>query len=196
MLPFLPALNPSGRLRTALFAVNSGTRLYLDGVDKGAATNLVIPAGISSLRLFAAGGGGGGGGGQATSGGGGGGGGGAMSVRDASLVVVPGSTLTVTLGTAGAAGAAGSNGANGTSTIISGTGMLFYGVGTNMGAGTIQPGGFLPDLQLAGGNGGVAGSGGNGGAGGGAAAGNISGGAGGTGANGSQGSFQGTDPNF
>lgn len=197
MLAMLPALNPSGRLRTALFYISGGGgRLWLDGVDQGLTASWTSPAGVSNFMLSGAGAGGGGGGGQATAGGGGGGGGAGMSVRDVPLIVIPGSTWTVTPGTAGTGGAPGVAGTAGTNTIISCTGLLFAGAGMGLGGGTPLPGSPLPDLQIWPGNGGAPGSGGNGGAGGGASYGNVGGGVGGAGANGGQGSFQGTDPRF
>jgi hypothetical protein len=188
-------LNPSSRKRTALFLYVSGTtHLYLDGIDQGASTGVwTPPAGVSNFTLFGAGGGGGGGGGQSAAGGGGGGGGAAMSIRDCPIIIVPGSTITVSAGASGAAGAIGGAGGAGLSTTITAANMLFCGVGLGLG-GLAVASSPMPRLDIWAGNGGVAGSAGNGGAGGGAAFGNVTGGAGGTGAAGSQGSFQGTDP--
>lgn len=182
-------LNPTGRERTALFLrVAAVTHLFLDGVDQGAASMLVVPAGVSSMRLTGTGAGGGGGGGFASAGGGGGGGGGGMAVRDLPLIVVPGSTLTATLGVAGAGGAAGAVGAAGGESKI--TGMLFA-LGGAPGAAIFDPGMTYPDITLWPGNGGAAGAAVNGGSGGGASYGNVGGGTGGAGAgpDGSLGTF-------
>lgn len=63
-MTFPTLLNPSARMRSALFCWVGGARtLFVDGVSQGAATTLVVPAGVSGMLLSGSGGGGGGGGG-------------------------------------------------------------------------------------------------------------------------------------
>lgn len=188
-------LNPTSRMRSALFVYVSGVRtLFLDGVTQGAATSLVVPAGVSEMLFSGAGGGGGGGGGFATAGGGGGGGGAGMSVRDVPVIVEPGSTLTVTIGGSGGGGTVGNAGSAGGLTRISG--FLFMAVPIPIASGTITPGSALPEVQLWPGNGGAAGAAVNGGNGGGSSYAN--GGTGGTGGAGAGGAgvFAGSDAFF
>lgn len=186
-----PQLNPSSRTRTALFMYVSGTRtLFLDGESQGAATSLVVPAGVSEMLLTGCGGGGGGGGGFATSGGGGGGGGAGASVRDVPVIVVPGSTLTISIGGGGSGGAVGAAGAAGASSNIDGLLHALVPIPTN--SMLITPGSTYPQVQLYPGNGGSAGAAVNGGSGGGASYGNVPGGTGGAGA-GAAGQLYGAD---
>lgn len=190
-MTFPVLLNPSSRQRSALFIFVSGTRtLFLDGVSQGASTTLTVPAGVSMMRLYAAGGGGGGGGGFATAGGGGGGGGAGVSVRDVPLMVVPGSVLTCTVGGGGAAGAIGGAGGGGASSTIAG--VLFSAVPLPLLNSQITPGSTYPTIEIWPGLGGAAGTATQGGSGGGAAYGQVSGGTGGSGAGGA-GQFPGID---
>jgi hypothetical protein len=194
MIP-LPSfnLNPSGRMRSALFLRVAGVQtLFVDGVSAGAATTLVVPANVSHMEMSGSGAGAAGGGGQTTSGGGGGGGGAGMSARNVPLIVTPLSTLAVSVGAGPAAAAAGSNGNNGGSTTVSG--FLFPALPFPLTvSGSIAAGSTYPEIQLWGGNGGTAGSAGNGGSGGGASFGNSAGGTGGAGAGGNS-TFAGIDP--
>jgi hypothetical protein len=98
-------------------------------------TTLTVPTGITRILVNGVGGAGGGGGGGAKTGitatggaGGGGAGGSAEFIPNTPLTVVPGETLTITIGPAGtagiggtAAGASGTSGGNGGSTTIVGS---------------------------------------------------------------------------
>lgn len=103
-----------------------------------------VPPWVSVIRIIDVCGGGGGGGGGDTSGGGAGAGGiAAASLHDFDLAVVPGETLTISIGAGGSGGAAGAPGVTGQSggntTIVgSVSGQIlhaFYGLGGNPGSG-------------------------------------------------------------
>lgn len=127
-------------------AGNPGSRFYSQTFT--ASGSFVVPSGVATLFATGCGAGGGGAGGHtADPGGGGGGGSGATCVSGMPVTVVPGSTLTLTIGTAGIGGAAGSGGgvANvattiaglpiGTYTIQGGNGAATFGTATNGGNG-------------------------------------------------------------
>jgi trimeric autotransporter adhesin len=83
----------------------------------------VVPTGVTEVMFRIASGGGGGGGGRAVNGGGGAGGAGCFPAV-LNHTVVPGDTLTITIGAGGAAGTAGGgNGGTGGTTTITGTGV-------------------------------------------------------------------------
>jgi hypothetical protein len=99
-----------GQLKTKLFEA-SGT--------------FVVPADVSMMWVDGCAGGSGGGGGNSTPGGGGGGGGAGIGVAQMPVAVVPGETLTVTVGANGAGGAPDSNGvAGGTSSLYRGAAAI------------------------------------------------------------------------
>lgn len=87
----------------------------------------VVPGGVKRLKVRGCGGGGGGSGGRtgstatAPTRAAGGGGGGCARLCSFVLTVVPGETLTITVGTGGAGGAANTKGANGNNTTIVGS---------------------------------------------------------------------------
>lgn len=150
--------------------------------------SLVVPTGVTRISVLGCGGGGGGGGaggGSSGTGGSGGGGGSGAPVDLVSFTVVPGDTLTVTIGaggaggTAGIAGTKGLNGSNGAATTITGTGVDIYLSGGGFGGGGTSNNGVPSDTAqgsglvgarglsaatggFAGGGGGGLGSGGNG----------------------------------
>lgn len=104
-----------------------------------------VPAGVNLIWVDMVGGGGGGGGGHAsaTTGGGGGGGPSGVWFRWYPCVVVPGETLSVTIGAGGAGGSVGVSGGSGGDTVLSGgtdrlathtSGFGFAGSATNGGA--------------------------------------------------------------
>lgn len=106
-------------------------------------TTFVVPPDVGLLWFDACAGGGGGGGGYDGEGGGGGGGGtAAPAFCQVPFPVVPGETLTLTVGAGGAGGAKGSNGTEGGYTSL--TGLLRYFVahrGVSGGNGTVAAGG-------------------------------------------------------
>lgn len=116
-------------------ALQQGQKGYASFTSSG---SLVVPAGVTKMRVSAtaagggAGGGGGGGGGTGTAVGGGGGAGGVgQNIVRQEFTVVPGQTITVTIGTKGnggsASGAVGNNGSAGGNTTI-----------TNLSGGTVS----------------------------------------------------------
>lgn len=110
---------------------------------------------VETFLLDACGGGGGGGAGQVTSGAGGGGGGGAPALYGFPIIIVPGSTLTLTCGVGGTGGiVGGAAAASGIQSLITSPGLI-----TDLTDMNIGPGFFgLPAAA------GVGGSGGGGGA--------------------------------
>lgn len=119
----------------------------------------IVPAGVNLIWVDAVGGGGGGGGGHAsfTTGGGGGGGPSGVYCIQQELPVVPGETLTITVGAAGAGGNPGAHGTTGGDTIVSGSldsirtfvsGSGSTGTATN-GGNSKNAGGFItgPDTE-------------------------------------------------
>ncbi len=125
-----------------------------------------VPTGVTSVtvRVWGAGGGGGGSTGSSSAKGGGGGGG---AFREATLTVVPGNTISYTIGTGGAGGTAGNAGAAGTSTsfgVVTAGGGNGGGGGTNAsnngtaGSGSTTTSGGTLVLSSNGGNGSAAGS--------------------------------------
>ena len=123
----------AGRLQTRMFTYSG---------------SWTVPADVSAIWVDGCGAGGGGGGGNTTPGGGGGGGGPGMAVRGMLLPVVPGETLTVTVGGGGTKGAAGGDGSVGGSSSLAGSvsftlaGGVGGGAGANPNGGT---GGVLPN---------------------------------------------------
>lgn len=127
--------------------------------------SFVVPSGVYQVSAVAIGGGGGGAGGITQSGGdgGGGGGGGALSCVN-NLVVTPGETLTVVVGTAGTAGTGGSSsrtggGAGGDTYLRRGaTNLLLAKGGSGGNLSSAAPGGSassgVGDIKYSGGEGG------------------------------------------
>lgn len=169
---------------------------HLSVVDKTATGTHVVNASAKNagpiILVQACGGGGGGGGGASTSSPGGGGGSGAP-VLTGILPVIPGASVSITIGGAGSGGASGgatgSNGVEGDATIVSYSGitLTFPGGlgGTGANAGNGGAGGLSRNGSTTGGRGGDAGAGGSAGGrsqyGAGAAGGATSGGGGGGG---------------
>lgn len=106
-------------------------------------TTWTVPADVGCIWVDACGGGGGGGGGDPTPGGGGGGGGPSLAIRNFPLAVIPGETLTLSIGANGLGGAAGQNGGDGGYTrILRGVVHLIGGLIGNGGTkGTADAGG-------------------------------------------------------
>lgn len=102
-------------LGTTPLAGNIKSKLYTTS------GTFVVPADVQIVWIDGSGGGGGGSGGNSTPGGGGGGGGPAIGIVSRAMAVVPGETLTVTVGAAGSGGAANNSGGYGGITSISGS---------------------------------------------------------------------------
>lgn len=111
----------------------------------GGTFTFVVPAGVSTLFVDAAGGGGGGGGGNPTPGGGGGGGGSSVMCHMLPIEVMPGDVMAGVIGAGGAGGPANTVGNAGTLTTLARNGLVAL---------RMYPGnGGLPGLSPNGGNG-------------------------------------------
>lgn len=143
-------------------AGNPGSRFYSQAFTTVGANTFVVPTGVNVIFLTGCGAGGGGGGGHtADPGGGGGGGGSGVCVSRMPVGVTPGSSLTITIGTAGLGGAVGAaGGIVSTNTTIAG---LPYGTMTILGASIAAGTGTVTNGGAGGGNanqgGGVTGTG-------------------------------------
>ena len=121
----------------------------LDAIPFLSSGTYVVPAGIAEIIVFGYGGGGGGGAGYVTGGGttgAGGGGGSGASIVTTTVPVIPGETLTITIGAGGTGGpnisGTGSPGAVGGSTIVAGSlSTLTLPGGTGGAGGTTGAGG-------------------------------------------------------
>jgi hypothetical protein len=135
----------------------------------------IVPSGVTKMDILACGGGGGGGAGAISGGGGGGGGASSVPVLT-TATVVPGETLTITIGAAGtgAASTSAAGGQGGTTTVVNGSSILLIQVAGGLGGGggsgvagsgvggTGNTSQFLGNVfQAAGGKGGTTGSGSN-----------------------------------
>lgn len=100
----------------------SSTQSWAEATAGARAANLsfVVPSGVNAVSFIGSGGGAGGGGGVGTyyGGGGAGSGGGAATPLSSNLLVTPGETLTIALGSAGRGGATGASGTVGGDTIV------------------------------------------------------------------------------
>lgn len=101
--------------------------------------SFVVPSGVTRIKTRAVGGGGGAGGSASGLSGGGGGGGG---YAEGYYTVVPGATLTITVGAPGAGGTAGNIGSAGGTTSVSGQLSATGGGGGGAGGGGTGAGGF------------------------------------------------------
>lgn len=113
----IPVAKSDGKLDAGWLPVSGG---FTNFVEFTSSTTWVVPSDVNKILIYASGGGGGGGAGQSHAGSSGGGGG--VNWRVRMVTVVPGETLTITIG-AGGAGAttAGGNGGNGGTTTVSGS---------------------------------------------------------------------------
>lgn len=121
-----------------------------------------VPTGVKTIFLTGCGAGGGGGGGHtADPGGGGGGGGGGVCAVNMPVTVVPGSSLTITIGSGGTGGAAGASSGAATNTTIAGLPIGTYTLYSSATAspGTVTNGGAGGPLGNGVGGGGATGTG-------------------------------------
>jgi hypothetical protein len=166
---------------TSLFSVVVGTthsQTTVPFTSQGT-TTWTVPAGVTSVKIECWGAGGAGGGAANANNSTGKGGGGGAYARVNSLTVVPGQTLTVTVGAGGSGANAANGGSGGNSQVVYNSTAVTLAVGGGGGAiaqgnngGTASNGGSsgscIGDIVYNGGNGGGGGYGGGGGGGGGA----------------------------
>lgn len=170
-------MNPIVAMQAALrsMGVSSTVSQVFDSAEAGKGPGVyqyVVPADVHVVAIDATPGGGGGGGGGTSSGNGGGGGGGAgVGVKDYLLSVIPGSTLTLTVGDGGLAGIASTGasataGGNGEDVTITGAldvfPTLYGGLGALVGGVGGSGGNCIAKSNAQGGSGGQVPSGANG----------------------------------